>query len=859
MGTKTIQADDRSGAQTSHGNTARGLRALSRIAVISAHYMLAVIAISAVIACLFISLEIVDIHHKTLGWNAMWTNRVNQLVALRSAVSDAGLEVNAILKNPSPEEFKRLNTAYDYLDARLAALQSEITINNDPMAPAMKTLINDQINGILKLTALLRNNAVRELSGNGRNGQTPPSAIDTDRDQILVQDAITTATTYIRSEQVSQLDQSEVSSRYWVYRQYLVCAIAAPFMLALAALTVRALLRSQRTLKERERALDELHAYQTALNHHAIIAVTDAEGRITQTNEAFRQVSKFSEQEIIGQNHHLVDPRFHTKNFWNEMWQTISSGTIWHGEVCERAKDGSQYWVTKTVLPVLDEKGRPNSFISIATDITKQKQLETELRIAARTDKLTGLPNRAALADDIQRAIARTRRHPEFSFAVLFLDLDRFKSINDCLGHEAGDLLLREIASRLRLSLREEDVVAVSAPADGAEKAQQKCGEVVRLGGDEFVVLLDGLRTPADACIVADRILVKLAAPLSILGMQLYTSASIGIVTSEISNTSASEVLRDADIALYEAKLAGKGRYVVFDEQMRNRIKHRVSLESDLRSALENGQLLLHYQPLVCLFKSEVFSYEALIRWKHPQYGMVSPAEFIPIAEESGLIIPIGKWVLRESLRQLAQWRRTYGTAKFPRVHVNVSWSQLSLSDFPSMITGLLDEFGLEPDSLYLEITEGTLMQDPIEGARVIDSLDEIGVKLALDDFGTGYSSLSALHQFPVHMLKIDGDFVAKMMRGREYLAMVETIIALTQNLGMGVVAEGIETVEQLLTLESIDCQFGQGYLFTKPMPPEEVPNFSYAIPSKTLVRGATDKIQPASAVYISRTCGVEH
>jgi diguanylate cyclase (GGDEF)-like protein/PAS domain S-box-containing protein len=838
------------GAARRHRKANRRLPWSPRATSIITHFLLATIGVSAVVACVIISLVIISIQNQTLKWNTTWTDRINQIVALRSSVDKMGLQADAILDNFSPEELKQFNTMCDGLDANITAFQSEITTNKNLMDLSMNTRINGQITDILQLIATLRKYTVLGVITNGENRLTTVSPMDLDREQMLMQDAITTMTTYIRSEQILQQQQSLISARYWINWLYVVCGIAIPFMFALAVLNVLMSHRLQRTVKERERTLEELYAYQTAIDHHAIISVTDMQGRITQANEAFCQISKFPRQEIIGKNPRVTDSQFHPRKFWSDMWQTISSGIVWHGDVCNQAKDGSQYWVATTVMPVLNELGRPNSYISIATDITKQKSLETELRIAARTDKLTGLPNRAAMTDYIQSAMARERRHPEFCFAVLFLDIDRFKSVNDCLSHEAGDLLLCEIASRLRLALREEDMVAVATPADDVEITQHKCGEVMRLGGDEFVVLLDALQAPEDACVVADRILANMAAPFLIQGTQIYSRASIGIVTSKTSNLSVSDVLRDADIAMYEAKFAGSGGYVVFDEKMRLRGKRRINLESDLRGAAEKGELLLHYQPLICLRNNKVYSYEALIRWNHPQYGMISPAEFIPIAEESGLIIPIGKWVLRESCRQLAQWRAMHGgTTKFPRINVNVSRNQLMHGDFSSTIVQILNEFNIEPSSLYLEITEGTLMRDTTEGGRVLRSLTEIGLKISLDDFGTGYSSLSSLNEFPVHEIKIDRSFIANMTRGRDCFATVQAIVSLTQKLGVGVVAEGIETVDQLLMLQSINCRLGQGYLFAKPMPPEEIPYFSCATPSKAVGREAADELQFASII----------
>ncbi len=340
--------------------------------------------------------------------------------------------------------------------------------------------------------------------------------------------------------------------------------------------------------------------------------------------------------------------------------------------------------------------------------------------------------------------------------------------------------------------------------------------------GDEFVILLDGVRQPADARAVADRLLEAFARPYQIGPHEVYSSASIGVVTSDMTEGTAADVLRDADTAMYEAKLAGKGRYIMFDRSMRQRCQSRLNIENDLRKAMERGQLFLMYQPIVSLETGQVHGFEALVRWRHPEHGLILPGEFMPIAEETGQIIPIGEWVLREACNQLARWQREDRSVRDWSINVNVSRVQLMLPGLAETIRQVLRETGIAPERLHLEITESVVMQDPQQATRILQSVKDIGVKIGLDDFGTGYSSLSCLHQFPIDVLKIDRSFVANIERGRDFAALIHAVVVLARNLGIGTIAEGIETIEQLSVLQTLDCQFGQGYYFAKPLMPAE-------------------------------------
>jgi diguanylate cyclase (GGDEF)-like protein/PAS domain S-box-containing protein len=495
----------------------------------------------------------------------------------------------------------------------------------------------------------------------------------------------------------------------------------------------------------------------------------------------------------------------------------IFSGQVPVLEIEEQVLIGDKpMWMLTRIIPVLGADGAVERVVGVGIDITMRKEMEEELRTAARTDKLTGLPNRALFCDRLDQAILRSKRLKDYHFAVLFLDLDRFKTINDSLGHEAGDLLLREVAVRLRSVVR---------PGDSLSRRARE-HTAARLGGDEFVVLLDGLADAADSAKVAERLLHALARPYQLQEHEVHATASIGVVTSALAGASAQDVLRDADTAMYEAKLAGKGRAVLFDLSMRRRVQDRLALESELHQALDREQLFLMYQPIVSLQTGQVERFEALVRWRHPQRGLIAPGQFIGIAEDIGLILAIDEWVLRAACDQFVRWRRSLG-AQAPRsIAVNLSRKSLLLPDIPGTIRRVLESAGMDPASLHLEVTESAVMHDADTAVRVLRAIQGLGIKLDMDDFGTGHSSLACLHQFPIDVLKIDRSFVANIDRGRDFAALVHAVAQLAHNLNIAVVAEGIETVDQALVLQSLECEFGQGYLFSKPLLAEQVMGF---------------------------------
>lgn len=438
--------------------------------------------------------------------------------------------------------------------------------------------------------------------------------------------------------------------------------------------------------------------------------------------------------------------------------------------------------------------------------IAEQKRISDELeqsknhfRHAAFHDALTDLPNRALLAENLKIEIERVKQHEDCQFAVLFLDLDRFKNVNDSLGHSIGNQLLIAIARRLEGCMREGDIVA-------------------RLGGDEFAILLASIPNMREATKMAERVQEKLQTPFNLSGHEVFTTASIGIALSAIGYEHPENVLRDADTAMYRAKAQGKARYELFDEGMHSQAVYLLQLETDLRRALEREEFCVYYQPIVSLENGELAGLEALVRWQHPERGMISPAEFIGMAEEHGFILPLGQWVLERACRQLVQWQRQSLQNRSLFMSVNLSAKQMAQTGLVNQIKEVLEETNLDPAHLKLEITESAVMENAEMAVTVLKQLKALGVQLSVDDFGTGYSSLSYLHRFPLDTLKIDQSFVSRIGEADENGEIVRTIVTLAENMGMDVVAEGIETLGQLSELRRLDCRYGQGYLFARPL-----------------------------------------
>lgn len=566
------------------------------------------------------------------------------------------------------------------------------------------------------------------------------------------------------------------------------------WLIALAAIAA-VTLRARRRARERLRADDELRMAASVFEESPLgILITDLEGRIQRVNRSFSAITSYSAAEALGQSPRLMKSEYHDQSHYAALWQTLKQNGIWQGELLNRRKSGETYTVWQNIVAVKDAGGQPIHYIGMFQDITEKKIAQESLRHLAEYDLLTELPNRHLFQDRLEHAILRMRRNNE-RLAVMFIDLDHFKRVNDSLGHVAGDQLLTEVARRFRTCLREADTLA-------------------RQGGDEFTLLLEEA-SEFTAESVAEKLIDTLTEPIALASTEVFIGASIGIARYPEDGPDAETLLKSADTAMYRAKAAGRNRFQFFDSAMESQVSLRLSLETELRHALARGQLELHYQLQVDARAKRAVGVEALLRWRHPERGMIGPVDFIPIAEETGLIVPIGRWVLEEACRQGALWNQELGQAL--RISVNVAPQQFQRGQIIDEVRTALANSGLPAAQLELEITEGSLMGDIDSVAVILHKLKALGVSLAVDDFGTGYSSLSYLKRLPIDRLKIDRSFVSDTPFDNEDKAIVRTIIGMTENLELSVIAEGVEREDQMRFLDAEGCPELQGYLFSRP------------------------------------------
>ena len=581
-------------------------------------------------------------------------------------------------------------------------------------------------------------------------------------------------------------------------------------VLLLRPLTGKMIIRTdeleQQTV-ELKQSQDELQASQARLSgilelaSEAIISV-DENQRIQLFNQGAEKIFGYTAEQVLAQPLDLLLPeRFREahRQYIHQFAQSSGVARVMgkRPEIFARRQDGTEF-PAEASISKLELKGEKVLTV-ILRDITERKQAEEQLQYIAFYDSLTELPNRALFMDRLEHVLQRAKRNQDCLFAVLFLDLDDFKLINDSLGHLAGDRLLKEIARRLRNCLRPSDTLA-------------------RLGGDEFTILLEELKNLEDAIKVAERIHNQLSLPFKLNSHEIFPHTSIGITLSTMGYDQTKEILRDADTAMYRAKTLGKGRYQVFDSYLHQSAVASLQLKNDLRRAIERQEFLIYYQPIRELATGRLTGFEALLRWQHPERGLISPAEFIPVAEETGSIVPLGQWILSEACRQMKAWQEQLPTAESLKISVNLSGKQLTEAEFIEKINQILTQTDLDSRSLKLEITESTLMENVEVATKMLRQLRARKINLSLDDFGTGYSSLSYLHRFPLNTLKIDRSFVSRMKANDQNSEIIRAIVTLAHTLGMDVTAEGVETQEQLEQLKLLRCEQGQGYLFSRPL-----------------------------------------
>jgi diguanylate cyclase (GGDEF)-like protein/PAS domain S-box-containing protein len=614
---------------------------------------------------------------------------------------------------------------------------------------------------------------------------------------------------------------------YFTYLTYLKNVEAAAKQAELAQTHVEQL---NRHIAEQERignALKESEEhFRTAFDHAVGMALVSPDSRWLEVNESLSSLLGYTREELETVSFRTV---IHPDDLGLTLVkiQELLDGVIKSFQLENRYvhKQGHVIWVLSSASAVRSEDGKPRHMVFQVQNISDRKHAEDQIHYAAFHDALTGLPNRTLLSDRMSMAVERAKRSSDYKFAVLFIDLDRFKVVNDTMGHEMGDKLLVDLSHRLKECVRSVDTVA-------------------RLGGDEFAVLLDGITDTEAVIEIASRIQDSLSQPFDLDGQEFFTSASIGISFSSMGYERPEDILRDADTAMYRAKANGRARHEIFDLGMHARAVESLKLENDLRQAIEKGEIEPYFQPIVALPSGKITGFEALARWNHPERGLVSPNDFIPLAEETGLIVPLGMAILKTSCRQLHQWQKMFETETPLTMSINLSAKQFAQKNLVEEIRKVIRNAKIAPDCIRLEVTESLVMENAAAAIDTLKQLKSIGVQLSIDDFGTGYSSLSYLHRFPFDILKIDRSFVSRMSTDKDSRSIVETIITLANKLGKSTIAEGVETEAHKTLLSEFSCDYGQGYLFSKPLDASASEEFL-----RNRAASQNDAYQPADAM----------
>ncbi|MCU7924184.1 MAG: EAL domain-containing protein [Candidatus Thiodiazotropha sp. (ex Dulcina madagascariensis)] len=565
---------------------------------------------------------------------------------------------------------------------------------------------------------------------------------------------------------------------------------------------VRRALDEKRLRQEHERAQEKVRLAERAFQNTAEgIIVTDAKANIVSVNPAFETITGYIANDVIGINPRILKSGHHDAAFYKEIWTTLQKTGHWRGEIWNRRRNGEVFPEWLTISTVKDTQQRITHYVGVFSDITQIKEAQDQINFLAHHDALTRLPNRALLRERLNHAQMHAQRE-DSSLALLFLDLDRFKTVNDSLGHPIGDQVLQEMSRRINSVIRASDTLA-------------------RLGGDEFILLLEEKTNAQHAAVVARKLIGLFSDPMTITGHELVVTASIGISIFPNDGDDPDILIRHADRAMYEAKQQGRNTYRFFTQALTEGAFERLLMENELRHAVERGELILHYQPQVDITDKRLNGIEALVRWQHPHQGLIPPGLFIGLAEEIGIIDDIGAWVLHTACQQIAAWDEQGFIV--PRIAVNLSVQQLGREGLVDRVSAELQEAGLPAERLELEVTESMLMRDPALSRSVLGELKELGVKIAIDDFGTGYSSLAYLKLLPLDRLKIDQSFVHDIDRDSNDEAIVRAIIALSENLGLEAIAEGVEDENQAAFLQQEGCRLAQGFLYSPPLPMEEL------------------------------------
>jgi diguanylate cyclase (GGDEF)-like protein/PAS domain S-box-containing protein len=770
------------------------------------YYLLATFDVFAILTSLNLNHRMMSIYTHSIEVNRVWNERLADYSKLGQLVAVVNAPGNDVFDSQNVKgESEKMYQAQESFKNKIVALQMELQSSGS--SAELAPLLND-LQAVSTTMDEMTNeaNLIFSYFKQGQSQKAGQRMATMDRKYAKVNTALARLRNRVSNIQEENFRNQAMLA---VSLQKLEYVIAVFALLMVSGATIyghKIAKKMELDAQEKERSIKDLQAAEARTRSildtaRDGIVTFDKHGIIESLNPSIDQIFGYSVQELTGRNVEILMPQLYqeenNKSFINDLLTLKLESTGVGREVVGRCKNGTTFPLELAVSEMyLDEQP---VFTAIIRDITERKAVEQKLVHDAFHDKLTALPNRALFMARLEQAVEQRKRCASGLFALLFIDLDRFKLINDSLGHIIGDQLLISIAQRLQACLRPGDTVA-------------------RLGGDEFAILVENLKETNEVIQLASRVHKKLSLAFNLNGHQVFATASIGITLSTNTSNKAEDLLREADTAMYSAKARGKACHDLFDRDMHDRALTRLQLETDLQQAIERQEFQVYYQPIVLLETGKITGFEGLVRWKHPLRGFIAPDQFISVAEETGLILPLGQWVLREACHQMRAWQIQFPRNKPLTISVNVSAKQLMQPNLTGQVAQILHETNLDARSLKLELTESVLMENTESVTAVMQQLKVLGVSLSLDDFGTGYSSLSYLHRFPIDTLKIDRSFVNKMTCGDKNLEIIRAIIMLSQALGMDVVAEGIETADQLAQLSQLQCKYGQGYFFFKPL-----------------------------------------